>query len=129
MLRYLVAFLISSTAVAAVSKTTYSSFKKVALEAKSILEDTGDDCHFSVTTLNTGLRLSISSTDGNVFVFFPANASYQLKSKTEADGSFTATYSVKGIGSFTRTHVDDAYDLVDITSDLAHLNGSCSVTY
>lgn len=132
MSRFLISFFgvaMSLSAFGATKQVSFSTLKTDALTALKLIHETGDDCSFTVTTTGNGLRLKIGSTDGDVFVYFPKTAKVMLTAKEESDGSFQHTYTVKGIGSFTFTRADDAYDLVDLHSELVDRSGACSVNY
>lgn len=115
---------------AATHVSTFKGFVSAVDEANETLENTGDDCSFTVKKLPSGIRLSIDSTDGNVFIYVPSNAKIALNKTYKNDGSFIREFSVRGIGSFMhKREADMKIDVVEIHSSLVDRTLSCGVYY
>ncbi len=90
--------------------------------------DSGDnDCALEYRMKDRALELTLHSEDNNgkkdLSLSVPGDSSITEYGKEDADGSFSHTIYIKGLGKLTLIHEDDAFDSVSLTKRAKNTKG------
>ena len=102
------------------------TFEQDMKATASALVNTDEDCTFKVSSIATGLELTLKGTNGNTISLVVPPFS-EVFPKATKNGS--TVYSISSGYQITVTHADDAYDSISILNRKDNQSASCEIDY